>query len=125
MFFLYGKKYTLNFHSKISNVKFISYQIIDRFCFLHILVPQDDLKESDEKWPSTKKMQQIAKLVPKQSMIQLCRALHIPCTPGDLDDEERRLEQMRRWKYLMAGQKQEKKHKALSAALKAINFGGG
>lgn len=91
---------------------------------LHILVPRDARKESDEEWPATYKLEQIAKQVPEQKMIQLCRALNITCIPGDLSDERKRLRAMCRWRYIMTGQKQEEKHKTLSAALKAIDFDG-
>lgn len=81
-------------------------------------------EDTDEKWPSAKKLEQIAKLVPESRMKQLCDALRISYISDDLIDEEKRFQTMCRWKYGMTNMKKEKKIKVLSTALKSIGFGG-
>eukprot|EP00057_Strongylocentrotus_purpuratus_P015975 XP_011670449.1 PREDICTED: uncharacterized protein LOC105441228 [Strongylocentrotus purpuratus] len=81
-------------------------------------------EESEEKWPSTKKLKHIAKLVPQVLMKQLCDALRISYMSDDLIDEEKRFKTMSRWRDGSTKLKKEKKIKVLSTALKSIGFDG-
>lgn len=83
------------------------------------------LEESDEKWPTNKKLKHIAKLLPPPRMKQLWDEIHISYTPGDLIDEEKRFKAMCRWRDGIAKLKKEEKFKVLSKALKSIGFDGG
>lgn len=80
--------------------------------------------ETQEKWPTNKKLEHIAKLLPQTRMKQLWEALHISYTPGDLNDEDKRFKTLCIWRDGITELNQEGKFKELSKAFKSIGYDG-